>query len=236
MIGDYTTYVSGNDFLNQNADVKNAETEFDYHSFYRAYVVNNSDPEKLGRVQIQLPVKESAPIWAYPGLFAGLGFQTGMMILPPIGSVVFVTFEYSDEHRPIYFGGLPTKYSPGKEQSYGPFINSGRATEVNDDDLPIEYTGTQQIIYKSPTGNIIYIDDSDYANSITIKNLYDQQFKISREYNQSTNAENNYIEMYFDQDNYLRLKDGEFTWVSNGVDVPIGNVGNATTVLWEVNT
>lgn len=235
MIQDYTQYVSGNDFLNKNADVKNAETNFDYNSFYRAYVINNNDPQKLGRIQIQIPAKGSNTVWAYPGLFSGLGFQTGTMILPPIGSLVFVTFEYSDEHKPIYFGGIPTKYAEGKSQSYGPFINNGNARKINDNDIPFEYTGTQQIIYKSPQGNIIYIDDADSKNSIFIKNLYNQQFKIAREYNVVDNTTNNYIEMRFNDDNYLQLKDGSFKWVSDGVDVPIGNVGNAQTVLWEVD-
>ena len=235
MIQDYTQYVSGNEFLNQNANVKNAETDFDYNSFYRAYVINNNDPQKLGRIQIQIPAKGSGTTWAYPGLFSGLGFQTGAMILPPIGSIVFVTFEYSDEHKPIYFGGIPSRYASGKSQSYGPFINNGNARVVNDDDIPFEYTGTQQIIYKSPQGNIIYIDDDDAKNAIIIKNLYDQQFKIAREYDMSDDTVNNYIEMKFDDDNYLQLKEGSFKWVSDGIDVPIGNVGNATTVLWEVN-
>ena len=233
MIQDYTQYVSSNEFLNKNADIKNAENDFDYNSFYRAYVVNNNDPEKLGRVQIEIPAKGSGLMWAYPGLFAGLGFQTGAFILPPINSIVFVTFEYSDEHRPIYFGGIPTKYSAGKTQVYGPDINHGLSRTVNDRDIPLEYTGTQQIIYKSPTGNIIYIDDSDVENFITIKNIDGQQFKLAKEFNDQTGQTLSYIEMKFDDDNYLQLKDGSFKWVSDGVDVPIGNVGNAQTILWD---
>lgn len=235
MIGDYTTYVSGNEFLNSNAKVKTAENDFDYHSFYRAYVIDNNDPQKLGRVQIQIPAQGSKAIWAYPGLFSGMGFQTGAFILPPIGSVVFVAFEYSDEHRPIYFGGVPTRYADGKTQNYGPFINGGKDRLVNDNDIPLEYNGTQQIIYKSPQGNIIYIDDDDTKNSIIIKNLFDQQFKIAREYSLSTGEENNYLEMYFDDNNYFRIKDGSFKWVSNGQDVEVGGGGSgeARTVIWD---
>lgn len=239
MIQDYTTYVSGNDFLNKNADIKTAEKDFDYNSFYRAYVMDINDPEKLGRIKIRIPAKHpegSSYPWAYPGYFAGLGFQTGMFILPPVGSIVFVTFECSDEHRPIYFGGIPTKVATNKTQSYGPFINNGRDRTVFADDLPFEYTGTQQIVYKSPTGSIIYFDSSDLENLIVLKNANGQQFKIANIYGQTPDdPQTNYIEMYFDENNYLRLKENEFKWVSNGVDVPIGNIGNATTVLWEVD-
>ena len=70
---------------------------------------------------------------------------------------------------------------------------------------------------------------------INIRNKYGQGFKVAREYNEVDDTLNNYIQMYFDQDNYLQLKDGSFKWVSDGIDVPIGNVGNATTILWEVD-
>lgn len=235
MIQDYTEYVSGNEFLNLNAEVKTVEENFDYNSFYRATVLDNNDLEKLGRVKVQIAALGSGGIWAYPGLFAGMGYQTGMFILPPVGSVVFVTFEYSDEHRPIYFGGIPAKGTDDRYVNYGPFIYNGMSIYAGGDDVPLEYNGTQQIVYKSPTGNIIYIDDSDINNSLTISNKLGNQFKIINGYNSDDGTYNNYIEMKLNNDNYLRLKDGEFKWVSNGIDVPIGNVGNATTVLWEVN-
>ena len=162
MIQDFTTYVSSDEFLNSNADVKTVDSDFDYNSFYRATVIDNKDPEKLGRVKVQIAAIESNGAWAYPAIFAGMGYQTGAFILPPVGSVVFVTFEYSDEHRPIYFGGLPERYREDKYVNYGPFIYGGDSVLASGDDLPTEYTGTQTIVYKSPTGNIIYIDDRCY--------------------------------------------------------------------------
>ena len=232
MINDYTQYVSGNDFLNQNADVKTTK-DFDYNSFYRATVLDNNDPEKLGRVKVQIATLGSNGVWAYPGLFSGMGYQTGAFILPPKGSVVFVTFEYSDEHRPIYFGGLPSRFSEDRYVNYGPFIYGGASVYASGDDIPTEYTGTQTIVYKSPTGNIIYIDDSDLYNAIVLKNQFGQQFSIAREYDPVDDTMSSSILMKYDDNNYLELKEGSFKWISDGVDVPIGNLGNARTILWD---
>lgn len=237
MINDYTNYVSGNDFINKNADVKTTESDFDYNSFYRAYVVSIDDPEKLGRVKIQIPslhTNSGFYPWAYPACFVGLGYQTGSFILPPVGSIVFVTFEYSDEHRPIYFGGIPTRYAPGKEQSYGNFINSGAPTMVLGDDIPSEYTGTQQIVYKAPNGNIIYMDSSDSYNAIILRSMFQQQFAIVNEVTDEGDMVS-YLEMRFSDDDYFRIKAGSFEWISNGEPVDIGGgggSGTAKTVIW----
>lgn len=239
MINDYTNYVSSDEFLNKNADVKTAEKDFDYNSFYRAYVMDNNDPEKLGRIKIRIPSKHplggSYP-WAYPACFTGFGFQTGMFILPPIGAIVFVAFEYSDEHRPIYFGGIPTRVGENKTQNYGPFINNGEDVVVWTDDIPLEYTGTQQIIYKSPTGSIIYFDSSDMENLVVIKNARDMQFKIANEYGETADdPQNNYIEMKYDNRNYFRLRNNTFEWYCDGQEVQVGGgggSGTAKTVIW----
>lgn len=232
MIQDYTNYVSSNEFLNKNSGVKTVENNFDYNSFYRAYVVDNNDPEKLGRVKIRIPEKNVRGTfypWAYPACFAGLGFQTGMFVLPPVGSIVFITFEYSDDHRPIYFGGIPTRFAPNKTQRYGAFINGGQARTVNDDDLPIEYTGTQQIVYKAPNGSILYFDSSDINNLVVLKNAFGSRFKIANINNVENGDINGYIEMAFDDRNYFRIKNNEFHLIINGEEVNVGGGGGGGT-------
>lgn len=169
------------EFLGTNAEVND---EFDYNSFYRAYVISVEDPQHLGRVQIKIPslhkdvVNSSQYPWAYPACMIGLGYQVGQFILPPVGSIVFVTFEYSSEHRPIYFGGLPTKYAEGKEQSYGSRINMGQSTKVTGDDIPKEYTGTQAVIYKSPSGASIIIDDDPYIKRVQLNDTEGQKIEM----------------------------------------------------------
>ena len=172
--------VSNDSFLGKNADINSVKSSFDYNSFYRAIVKSNYDPEGLGRIRICIPslhADVSSPNqypYAYPGVFVGLGNQTGQFILPPVGSIVFVTFEYSSDHRPIYFGGVPTLYAEGKSQSYGYRIMDGMEKQVTTNDIPVEYDGSQAIIYKSPTGAIIYVDDFSHCQKVVIQDSVGQ--------------------------------------------------------------
>lgn len=172
--------ITNDDFLGTNTKLK----EFDYNSFYRAIVMSTEDSEHLGRIRINIPALHSdvtdlhAYPYAYPGCFTGLGNQVGQFILPPVGSIVFVTFEFSDEHRPIYFGGVPTTYAVNKFQSYGTHINNGQQKEVIGNDIPVEYTGSEYIIYKSPSGSIIYIDDNTYVKRVSLKDSSGQSIQM----------------------------------------------------------
>lgn len=214
-----------NDFLNENTDVKTTESNFDYNSFYRAYVVSNDDPLNLGRVQVRIPAlhpSDSTPVvslpYAYPACMSGLGNQVGQFILPVVGSIVWVTFEYSEEHRPIYFGGIPTTYADGKTQYYGWNINGGLPKEITEDDIPSEYNGTQAIVYKSPTGAILYFDNDDTNNKIILKDSHGQALKIIS----ATDTEEDqirFLELRSTDDTYVRLYDDKFVIVVNGDEI-----------------
>lgn len=71
-------------------------------------VIENNDPEKLGRARIFVPgLLEPASPWALP---VGGGHSSGAKGLgtydaPPIGADVLVGFHAGDIDRPYYFGG-----------------------------------------------------------------------------------------------------------------------------------
>lgn len=72
---------------------------------YRATVINNIDPMQMGRLMVQVPdVSNVLPsTWAMPCLpFAGT--QSGMFVLPAIGSGVWVEFEQGNSDYPIWVG------------------------------------------------------------------------------------------------------------------------------------
>lgn len=73
---------------------------------YRAMVVSNVDPMRLGRLQVQAVDHSLFPsTWAMPCVpFTGL--QTGMFVLPPPGAGVWVEFEQGDPDHPIWVGGF----------------------------------------------------------------------------------------------------------------------------------
>lgn len=211
----------------------------DYNSFYRAYVESTDDPEHLGRIKIRIPmlqdknVKTDVLQWAYPAIQSGLGYQTGSFILPPVGSIVFVTFEYSDEHRPIYFGGIPTQYAEGKEQSYGLLINQGEPRTVEGNDLPTEYNGSQAIIYKSPTGAIIYMDDDDENRKVVMKDSEGKSILLVNAVDAETGNTNSFVQVKYDNDNYIKLEKNAFHLVISGEEVTLGGAGSSQTIIWD---
>jgi hypothetical protein len=84
-----------------------------YYARYPAKVVNNLDPEGLGRVQVILPMfgTKPYPTWVCPGSLGGVN-EHGFYFLPEIDDVIYVEFEEGDAARPIYVGGRPKASGP----------------------------------------------------------------------------------------------------------------------------
>jgi len=78
-----------------------------YYGKYRGLVIENIDPEQIGRVLVQVPdvLGETPSSWAMPCVPAA-GIQSGCFIVPPIGSQVWVEFEQGNSDYPIWTGGF----------------------------------------------------------------------------------------------------------------------------------
>ncbi|ATB39032.1 phage tail protein [Cystobacter fuscus] len=77
-----------------------------YYGKYRGFVVDNEDPEKLGRLRVMVPsvLGEEPSPWALPCMpFGGLAGQ-GWFLLPEVDAQVWVEFEEGDVRRPIWTG------------------------------------------------------------------------------------------------------------------------------------
>lgn len=79
-----------------------------YFSIYHAFVVDNNDPLKIGRVKLRVPevlgptvVTGWAPCKSMP---YGGGQDAGMLFVPENGQGVYVEFMAGDVNRPIYSG------------------------------------------------------------------------------------------------------------------------------------
>lgn len=72
---------------------------------YRGTVVNNVDPEQIGRIQAIVPGVEGLlpSSWAMPCLPWG-GINTGMFTVPAMGAGVWIEFERGDPNYPIWTG------------------------------------------------------------------------------------------------------------------------------------
>lgn len=76
-----------------------------FYGKYRGVVTDNQDPNKLGRVRVNvqdvLGEKESG--WAMPCVpYAGDG--VGLYLIPPVSALVWVEFEQGDPDYPIWTG------------------------------------------------------------------------------------------------------------------------------------
>src|SRR5665213_1747664 len=89
---------------------------------YRAIVLNNNDPLKLGRIKAEVipyfvGIDQSIIPWAVPKnpMVEGAGIGIGSSNIPAVGSKVWVFFEMGDAYQPVYDGeasdgvsGLPS--------------------------------------------------------------------------------------------------------------------------------
>ena len=109
-----------------------------FYSSYRGYVVDNEDPDRLGRIKVQIPVvtRESTHTkWVWPkGSFSGANY--GSQILPMVGDLVWIEFEHGNTEFPMW--------------SHAHFTNG---------DMPEEFINHQVYGFKSPKGQLVIIDD-----------------------------------------------------------------------------
>ena len=77
-----------------------------FYGKFRGTVVNNIDPEQIGRVQALVPaVLGLLPSsWAMPCVPVA-GVNMGVFTVPPIGAGVWIEFERGDPEYPIWVGG-----------------------------------------------------------------------------------------------------------------------------------
>jgi hypothetical protein len=76
-----------------------------FYGKYRGQVVQNIDPQRMGRIQVIVPdVSQVIPTgWALPCVPSAFT-QAGVFAIPPIGAKVWVEFERGDPDYPIWTG------------------------------------------------------------------------------------------------------------------------------------
>lgn len=136
-----------------------------YYGKYRGIVVDNKDPENLGRLKLKVPAvlgKDVVTGWAMPCLPYGGAVGEGFLFIPGVEAGVWVEFEAGDLEYPIWVGTYWAK--PGGESELPKPNNSEGEEEDSVQDPP-----TRKII-KTKKGHTIQFEDAedDEEDMVTI--------------------------------------------------------------------
>lgn len=162
-----------------------------YNGFYRGFVVSTDDPKHLGRIKVRIPaihgsdpsldtyMADNVLPWAQPGAFNLAGPGMGQLILPYIGSAVWVTFEVDKPNCPIYFGNLYSTKPLGEKYIQGSrHVYQGTQLQCKEDDLGM-YDSAVYNLLTTLKGASIIVDDSDMRERIEFKDAFGQYIRFT---------------------------------------------------------
>lgn len=134
------------------------QVERRYYGKYRGLVVDNADPEQLGRLTLRVPSVLGAEVvtgWAMPCVPYGGDAGQGLLFIPEVGAGVWVEFEEGDLEFPVWVGTYWSK--PGGESEL-PKPNAADGAE----DGAVQDPPTSKII-KTKKGHTLQFEDGDDA-------------------------------------------------------------------------
>lgn len=130
---------------------------------YRGLVVDNADPEHLGRLKVKVPSVLGSNVvtgWALPCASYGGDVNQGFLFIPEVGAGVWVEFEEGDLEFPIWVGSFWSK--PGGDSELPKPNKPDGSEESSVQDPP-----TRKII-KTKKGHTIQFEDADNDEMVTI--------------------------------------------------------------------
>lgn len=158
--------------MNLESVVANLVEQLEHRFFgkYRGLVVDNADPEQLGRLKLRVPSVLGTEVvsgWAMPCVPYGGDADQGFLFIPEVGAGVWVEFEEGDLEFPIWVGTFWSK--PGGESELPKPVG---ADAVQD-------PPTRKII-KTAAGHTIELEDKAGQEKITIKHKRNSFISIDR--------------------------------------------------------
>jgi uncharacterized protein involved in type VI secretion and phage assembly len=151
---------------------KNARTSRRY-GLVHAIVVDNHDPEGLGRIKIKFPslANDAESDWAHVVSFMA-GKDRGAVFLPEVDDAVLVGFVEGDLDHPCVLGALwnsqdtsPEPNQDGKNNIRKIKSRSGHELIFGDD----AESGKEKVELHTKAGHTILLDDSTGAEKIEIR-------------------------------------------------------------------
>ena len=146
------------------------------HGVYSASVLENHDPEGLGRVRVRVVgLPDPGNLWARVATLMA-GANRGTWFMPDEGDEVLVAFEGGDIRRPFVIGALWNRTAPPPEaadQASGVKTirsRSGTTIRLVDDSgnarVVVETAGGQRLVLQDAPGSV-HIEDAN-GNAMTL--------------------------------------------------------------------
>ena len=166
-----------------------------FYSCYRGFVLSNEDPDSMKKIMVYVPAITGLSrkgFWAYPKGVA-TGARWGVNLMPEVGDMVWVEFEYGNPRYPIWSfgyrrkGEAATLYKAEEEENYGFQSPKGNFVNVSDVDGTITAItktghkivlsdGTKNILIKTSAGHEILMDDG--LNQIKLETISGQKITL----------------------------------------------------------
>ena len=148
-------------------DTRVERLENAFYGKYRGVVVDNKDPEQLGRLRVMVPsvfggVTDRDPDpkdpfvtdWAWPCVPFGGKDDQGFFFIPDVGGRVWIEFEEGQLDCPLWVGTYWAKPS---------------ATEIPKEARNMQNDEPKRQVLKTSSGHVIELNDESGKESITIR-------------------------------------------------------------------
>jgi hypothetical protein len=187
------------------------QVEQRFYGKYRGFVVDNGDPENLGRLKLQVPSvlgPEVVTGWAMPCVPYGGNANQGMVLIPDVKAGVWVEFEAGNLEFPIWVG---TFWSKPEGTSEMPLPNNPDGSETD----ALQSPPTRKML-KTSAGHTIQLEDGEGDLRILITDGQAESYIVFKEGELSLTYKKNSITLTDEDITIKDSNDNTLTQNSNG--------------------
>lgn len=137
--------------------------ESQFYGKYRGIVVDNADPDQLGRLRVRVPSVLGPDVvsgWALPCVPYGGDMDQGFLFVPELGAGVWIEFEEGDLEFPVWVG---TFWSRPSHETELPKPN-----RLDGNEEPTAQRRPSRKIIKTVKGHTLQFEDADGVEMVTI--------------------------------------------------------------------
>ncbi|MCK4764131.1 MAG: hypothetical protein KAW12_18170 [Candidatus Aminicenantes bacterium] len=191
-----------------------------FYGKYRGFVVDNNDPEQMGRLKVMVPSVLGNDVvtgWAYPCVPYGGAANQGMLFIPEPNAAVWIEFEEGDLEFPIWIG---TIWSKPEGESELPKPNKPDGVEEE----AVQAPPTCKII-KTLKGHTIQLEDADGKEMVTIVEAKNKHVvTMNQDGIKITDGANKHVVTLYNEG--IQISDGvnkhDTAWNKDGIKVTDG--------------